>query len=98
MATNRMFDNFSCGVVYGIVAAGIIWLVFGQILSSNKKIGQLHRTLDTFSDSENQNLTAAKIVRSSMLGTLGCIFWTVVLFWVFYLLWCLGFAIKDFSI
>jgi hypothetical protein len=98
MATIRMFDNFSCGVVYGIIAAGIIWLVIGQIRSSNKKTGLQHRTLDTFSDSEKQNLTAAKIVRSSMLGTLGCIFWTIVLFWVFYLLWCIGFAIKEFSI
>jgi hypothetical protein len=98
MATIRMFDNFSCGVVYGIIAAGIIWLVIGQIRSSNKKIGLQHRTLDTFSDSEKQNLSAAKIVRNSLLGTLGCIFWTVVLFWVFYLLWCLGFALKEFCI
>jgi hypothetical protein len=98
MATIRMFDNFSCGVVYCIVAAGIIWLVFGQILSSNKKIGQLHRTLDTFSDSDKQNLTAAKIVRRSLLGTLGCIFWTVALIWAVYLLWCLGAALREICI
>ena len=98
MATIRIFDNFSCGAVYGIIAVGIIWLVFGQIRSSNKKTGLQHRPLDTFSDSEKQNLTAAKIVRSSMLGTLGCIFWTIVLIWVVYLLWCIGFAIKEFSI
>jgi hypothetical protein len=93
-----MFNNFSCGVVYGIIAAGIIWLVFGQIRNSNKKIGLQHRNLDAFSDAEKQNLTAAKIVRSSMLGMLGCIFWTVALIWVGYLLWCLGAAIKEFSI
>jgi hypothetical protein len=93
-----MFNNFSRGVVYGIIAAGIIWLVFGQIRNSNKKIGLQHRTLDTFSDSEKKNLTAAKIVRGSMLGTLGCIFWTVALIWVGCLLWCLGAAIKEFSI
>ena len=93
-----MFDNFSCGVVYGIIAAGIIWLVIGQILSSNKKIGQLLQTLDAFSDAEKQNLTAAKIMRSSFLSMLGCIFWTVALIWVGYVLWCLGTAIKEFSI
>ena len=94
----RIFDNFNSGFIYGFIAAGIIGLFLDLIREARGKIGQQHRTLDTFSDSEQPKLTAAKIVRSSMLGTLGCIFWTVVLFWVFYLLWYLGVAIKEFSI
>ena len=67
----RIFDNFNSGFIYGFIAAGIIGLFLDLIREARGKIGQQHRTLDTFSDSEQPKLTAAKIVRSSELGTLG---------------------------
>lgn len=94
----RIFDNFNSGFIYGFIAAGIIGLFLDLIREARGKMGQQHRTLDTFSDSEQPKLTAAKIVRSSELGTLGCIFWTLFLIAMSYGLWLVGVAIRDFSI
>jgi hypothetical protein len=98
MATIRMFNNFSCGVVYGIIAALIIDFLYARIHDARSSMGQQNRTLNTFSDSEQPNLTAAKIARKSWIGTLSCIFWTLVLIAVGYGLWLVGIAIRDFNI
>ena len=98
MATIRMFNNFSCGVVYGIIAALIIDFLYARIHDARSSMGQQNRTLNTFSDSEQPNLTAAKIARNSWMGTLGCIFWNLVLIGAIYVLVCLAKDISELSI
>ena len=93
-----MFDNFTCGVVFGLIAAFSIGFVLNEISGAKGKWGQQHRTLNTYSDAEQPSLTAAKIVKGSWLGALSCIFWLFVLIAVIYGLWLVGSAIREFSI
>jgi hypothetical protein len=82
----RMSHNFWGGIIYGFIAAWIIGAILNVIREERGKWGRQNRPLNTYSDAEQPNLTAAGIVRDSWLGVLGCIFWTLVLIAVCYLL------------
>jgi hypothetical protein len=93
----RMVNNFSGGILYGIFGTVAIFYVCNQINNSRRRIGRQNRTLDTFSDAEQSRLTAANIVKDSLLGIFSCIFWVVILLFVGFLLIRLAAYIMNFK-
>jgi hypothetical protein len=74
-----LFDGFTLGFVYGFVSAGFIGFVFGQIQKAKGSIGQRNRPLDTFPDASQPKMTAASIVRKSIISMFACLFWILIL-------------------
>lgn len=72
-------NNFVCGAVYGLIAAGIIGFILVQIRAARIRMKWRDQTLDTFPDAVQAHVTPSRIVRTSRMGTLGCIFWSIVL-------------------
>ena len=74
-----MINDFTYGYVYGFVSAGIIGFIMGRVREARGKMGQRNRPLDTFPDASQPKMTAADIVRNSILSMFTCIFWVLVL-------------------
>jgi hypothetical protein len=74
-----VYNSFPSGVVYGIIATVAILSIVNRINKARARMQRQNRTLDTFSDSEQAQLTAAKIVRGSLFGILTCAFWFIIL-------------------
>lgn len=79
-----MENIFYCGAAYGFLVAGILGIIFSNIRQARTRLGAQNRPLDTFPDSIQPNITPARIVRNSRMAIFSCIFWTVLLFLVFF--------------
>jgi hypothetical protein len=79
MGSENIFNNFSCGATYGFLAAVILLFVIRQIDREQNNSKKMSRTLDKFSEAEQSSLTPMRIVRNSLLSTIGCAFWIIVL-------------------
>ena len=77
---NPQEGAFFGGVIYGVIVAGVLGFIWNQIRAARIESGKMYRTLDTWSDAQQPNLTPAGIVRKSMLSRLGCIFWFLMFF------------------
>lgn len=60
-------------------------------------MGQLNRTLDTFSEAEQSHLTSAQVVRNSTIGMVNCVFWIIILVALIILLVQVAFYIASFN-
>lgn len=74
-----MQNDFYNGLVYGLIAAGLIGLILNRIREARARMGQRNRPLNTFPDAVQARMTPASIVRKSLLATFSCVFWVIVL-------------------
>ncbi len=81
-----MGDQFNCGIMFGIISAGILGIIFSKIRETRTKMGARNRPLDTFPDAAQPKLTAAKIVGGSIFSMFSCAFWWIVLLVMLYIL------------
>lgn len=74
-----LLDGFTLGFVYGFISAAILGIVWGRIQKAKSNMGQRNRPLDTFADALQPKMTAASIVRKSIISMFACLFWILIL-------------------
>ncbi len=86
---------FCVGATYGLFIAILFGGISRQIRDNRTKMKAQYRPLDTFPDAAQPNLTPKGIVRSSLWGTLGCIFWIGVFGGALFVVYALTVFLMD---
>jgi hypothetical protein len=75
----KMQNCFTWGFFCGFASAVVLGLIWSRIQNAGGSIGKINKALDTFPDAIQPKMTAASIVKKSIISMFACLFWILIL-------------------